>query len=71
MALFDPEVIVLSGEIAHRIDLIGPVLDRLRGSLPVPPRLVVSILENKATVVGAIPNILQNTSAFYVERKPA
>jgi glucokinase len=71
MAMFDPELIVLGGEIAQRIDLIGPILERIQGSLPVPPRLVVSILENKATVVGAIPNILRNTAAFSVERKPA
>jgi predicted NBD/HSP70 family sugar kinase len=71
MALYDPELIVLGGEIAQRIDLIQPILERIRGSLPVAPRLVVSILENKATVVGAITNILQNTAAFSVERKLA
>lgn len=71
MAMYDPEVIVLGGEIAQRIDLIKPILARINGALPAPPRLVVSILENKATVVGAITNILQNTSTFNVVPKLA
>jgi glucokinase-like ROK family protein len=67
---FDPDVIVLGGGVARSADLlIEPVLARLKGALPVPPALVASPLGYQATVMGAIINLLHNTSDFYIVRK--
>jgi hypothetical protein len=49
--------------------LIAPILKRLNGALPNPPNLVVSDLGLQATVMGAITNVLHNTSNFYVVHK--
>jgi glucokinase-like ROK family protein len=69
-AYFDPELIVLGGSVARSADLlIEPILRRIEGATPVPPRLVASTLGHRATVVGAIINVLHNTANFYVVRK--
>ena len=67
---FDPELIVLGGGVtsfAHM--LVEPILHRLEGVIPTPPRLVVSTLGPRATVMGAIITVLHNTSNFYVVQK--
>jgi glucokinase len=67
---FDPELIVLGGDVASFADLlIGPILSRLEGTIPEQPRLVASTLGHRATVMGAITNVLHNTSDFYVVHK--
>lgn len=67
---FDPEVIVLGGGVTGSADLlVQPILKRLEGMIPSPPRLVVSDLGLRATVMGAITHVLQNTSNFYVVHK--
>jgi glucokinase len=67
---FDPELIVLGGSMAAFSDLlIEPVLQRIRGTIPSLPRLVVSALGVRAGVMGAITNVLHNTSNFYVVHK--
>jgi predicted NBD/HSP70 family sugar kinase len=70
VALFDPELVVLGGGVSRSADLlIAPILKRLNGALPNPPSLVVSDLGLQATVMGAITNVLHNTSNFYVVHK--
>jgi glucokinase len=70
VALFDPELIVLGGGVSRSADLlIDPILNRIKGVIPNPPKLVVSDLGLKATVMGAITNVLHNTSNFYVVHK--
>lgn len=70
IACFDPELIVLGGEIVRHAELIvDPILQRIRGALPVQPRLVVSSLGSLAVVMGAITNVLHNTADFYVVQK--
>lgn len=67
---FDPELIVLGGGVtsfAHM--LVEPILHRIEGVIPTPPRLVVSNLGVRATVMGAIITVLHNTSNFYVLHK--
>jgi hypothetical protein len=49
--------------------LVEPILRRLEGAIPVLPRLVVSSLGLRAAVMGAITNVLHNTSNFYVVHK--
>ncbi|HEX7973810.1 MAG TPA: ROK family transcriptional regulator [Anaerolineales bacterium] len=67
---FDPELIVLGGGVSRSADLlIKPVLQRIDGAIPDLPRLVVSDLGLRATVMGAITNVLHNTSNFYVVHK--
>jgi glucokinase len=67
---FDPELIVLGGGLTNYADmLVKPILQRMTGSIPTPPHLVVSSLGLRATVMGAITTVLHNTSNFYVVRK--
>jgi predicted NBD/HSP70 family sugar kinase len=69
-ACFDPEVIILGGEIAQYADLyVEPILERIKGALPNQPFLVISSLGNRAVVMGAITNVLHNTADFYVVQK--
>lgn len=67
---FDPDVVVLRESATHFADvLIEPILRRMQGIIPVPPKLVVSNLGLRATVMGAIVTVLHNTSNFYVVHK--
>jgi glucokinase-like ROK family protein len=67
---FDPELIVLGGGVSRSADLlVGPILQRIEGTIPTLPRLVVSDLGLRAGVMGAITNVLHNTSNFYVVHK--
>ncbi len=67
---FDPELIVLRESTTHFADmLIEPILRRMQGVIPAPPKLVVSNLGLRATVMGAIVTVLHNTSNFYVVHK--
>ncbi len=70
VAAFDPELVVLGGGVSRSADLlIAPIMTRLSGAIPNPPKLVVSNLGLQATVMGAITNVLHNTSNFYVVHK--
>ncbi|MCX6038322.1 MAG: ROK family protein, partial [Chloroflexi bacterium] len=70
VAFFDPELVVLGGGVSRSADmLIEPILQRIIGAIPNPPKLVVSNLGLQATVMGAITNVLHNTSNFYVVHK--
>jgi glucokinase len=67
---FDPELIVLGGGLTDYAGLlVDPILQRIQGAIPTPPRLVVSNLGLRATVMGAITTVLHNTSNFYVVQK--
>jgi glucokinase-like ROK family protein len=67
---FDPELIVLGGGVTRSADLlVEPILRRIEGTIPILPRLVVSTLERRAVVMGAIANVLHNTSDFFMVRK--
>jgi predicted NBD/HSP70 family sugar kinase len=67
---FDPELIVLGGDISPFADLfVEPILRRLEGAIPTLPRLVGSPLGLRAGVMGAITNVLHTTSNFYVVHK--
>jgi len=60
----------LGGSISPFADLlVEPILQRLEGTIPALPRLVVSKLGLRAGVMGAITNVLHNTSNFYVVHK--
>jgi glucokinase len=70
VASFDPDLIVLGGGVSRSADLlIEPIMQRINGLIPNPPKLVVSSLGLRATVMGAITNVLHNTSNFYVVHK--
>ncbi len=67
---FDPDLIVLGGGLSASAGmLIEPILRRMDGVIPALPKLVVSTLGLKATVMGAITNVLHNTSNYYVVHK--
>lgn len=69
-ACFDPDVIILGGGVARSSDLLlKPILARLEGALPTLPRLVVSPLDRRAAVLGAVASILHQTADFYVVHK--
>ena len=70
VSFFDPQLVVLGGGVSRSADmLIAPILARMDGTIPNPPKLVVSDLGLQATVMGAITNVLHNTSNFYVVHK--
>lgn len=67
---YDPELIVLGGWVTRFADmLVDPILLRIKGTIPTLPRLMVSNLGLRATVMGAITTVLHNTSNFYVVHK--
>jgi glucokinase len=67
---FDPELIVLGGGVtSYASMLVEPILQRIEGVIPTPPKLVASNLGLRATVMGAIITVLHNTSNFYVVHK--
>ncbi len=67
---FDPEIIVLGGGVARSGDLlIEPILQRLGPNQPVLPRLVPSTLGYRATVLGAITDLLYHTTGFYTVQR--
>ena len=66
----DPDLVILGGGVARSADLlIEPILQRLTGVIPIPPTLVASALGYRATVLGAVVNLLYNTANFYVVKK--
>ncbi len=70
ISAYDPELVVLGGGVSRSADmLIAPILARVTEAIPNPPKLVVSNLGLQATVMGAITNVLHNTSNFYVVHK--
>lgn len=70
IASLDPELVVLGGGVSRSADLlIGPIRENVARAIPNPAKLVVSDLGLKATVMGAITNVLHNTSNFYVVHK--
>jgi glucokinase len=67
---FDPELIILGGGVSRSAEmLVDPILRRMEGTIPTLPKLVVSSLGLRAGVMGAITNVLHNTSNFYVVHK--
>lgn len=67
---FDPELIVLGGGVTNSADLlVEPIRRRIQGMIPTPPKLVISDLGLRATVMGAVVTVLHNTSNFYLVRK--
>jgi predicted NBD/HSP70 family sugar kinase len=67
---FDPEMIILSGGVVRSADLlIEPIIKRITGKIPFVPPLVSSTLGPRGVVMGAVINLLHNTSDFYVVRK--
>jgi predicted NBD/HSP70 family sugar kinase len=66
----DPDQIVLSGGVANSADLlIDPILNRLKGVIPILPSLVSSSLGYRAGVLGAVILLLHNTLDYYAVRK--
>jgi glucokinase len=67
---FDPDLIILSGGLAqYSRFLLQPILNRVRSSVVTLPKIQVTELDRKAVVMGAITNVLHNTSNFYALRK--
>jgi glucokinase len=67
---FDPELIILGGWVSRSAEmLVEPILQRMKGTIPTLPKLVVSSLGLRAGVMGAITNVLHYTSNFYVVHK--
>ncbi|MBF6605191.1 MAG: ROK family transcriptional regulator [Chloroflexi bacterium] len=53
-ALLDPQVIIVGGGLARNgAALVEPLADRLRSSVPFPPRLLPSLLDEAAVAQGA------------------
>ena len=50
-----PELVVLGGEVAGVGEaLVGPIRRRLERALPFPPRVAVSSLQGRASVMGVV-----------------
>ncbi|MEI7989647.1 MAG: ROK family transcriptional regulator [Chloroflexota bacterium] len=68
--LLDPELIVLGGGVSKSADLlVQPILKRIEGVIQHIPRIEVSRLGPKATVMGAITLIVHTTKDYYVVRR--
>ena len=66
----DPELIVLGGPLTpYAAALKESIAKRINGTIPFVPRLEISNLGLRATVMGAIVTVLHNTSNFYVVHK--
>lgn len=66
----DPELIVLGGGVTRSADLlIEPIQKRIAGLTPYQAKIVVSPLGLQAGVMGAVTNVLHNTSNYYVVHK--
>lgn len=64
--IFDPDLILLGGGVSRSADLlINPILERLRGTIPLLPRLGASHLGYRAAVMGSIVQVLRITSDYY------
>lgn len=69
---FDPDLVVLGGELSLHLDcLVQPLEERVGGLLPMKLNLAVSRLGRRAAVMGAIVNVLHRTSDFYILRSMA
>jgi glucokinase-like ROK family protein len=71
-ATLDPEVIILSGNVALSADLfIDPILERIEGAIPFVPKVVASSLGHRGVIMGAIMLVLNLTSEhFTIKRLP-
>jgi len=68
--LLDPELIILGGGITSCADLLIPrILTQIEGVIQHVPRLEVSSLGARATVMGAISMVLHLTKDYYVVRR--
>jgi len=68
--LLDPELIILGGGVAESADVLLPrVQARIQNVLPITPTIKVSTLGRRATVMGAIAQVVHLTSDFFVARK--
>jgi glucokinase len=68
--LLDPELVILSGGVSECTQiLIPPILQRIQGLIQHVPRIEVSTLGAKATVMGAISLVLHLTKDYYVVRR--
>jgi glucokinase len=68
--LLDPELIIISGGVSKSMNALVPlILKRLDGVIQHVPRLEVSTLGARATVMGAISLILYLTKDYYVVRR--
>jgi len=71
-ATFDPNVIVLGGDLSQRFSpMEGLIVERVRGLLPAEIKVLASQLGRRAAVMGAITNVLHLTADFYVLRSMA
>ena len=69
MAFYDPDIIILSGGVSRSSDLlINPILRLIQGCVLTQPNIVVSSLEYKAGVLGALVNLLLNCPEFYTAK---
>jgi glucokinase len=68
---FDPDVIVLSGDVSRLADVFTEeIYKRIEGGvIPLRPKIVASRLGSRAIVMGTIIETLYNTTDFYTVRK--
>jgi len=65
ISLFDPDIVILNGGVMRSADLfLEPIRDRLRGTVPDLPPIVVSTLGEDAVVKGAIAYAIHSTDEF-------
>lgn len=69
-ALLDPDLVVLRSSLDQYTELlIEPIMQRISNLVPVKPRLEASKLGYKATALGAIVEVLYDTTTLYSLRK--
>jgi glucokinase len=67
---FDPDVIIICGDVTRFSNMLfDPILEIISKSINTVPKIVMSDLGRKAVTLGAITNVLHNTTNFIVVRK--
>ena len=67
---FDPDVIIICGDVTRFSNMLfEPIMEIISKSITKAPKIVMSDLGRKAVTLGAITNVLHNTSNFIVVRK--
>lgn len=69
-AILNPEVIILKGAFPQLTQvLLAAIRDHIKGVVPFVPRLVASSLGHRATVMGAIMLVLNETAEYFVVKR--
>ncbi len=69
-AILDPELVILGGGVTGSAGmLLQPITEKLKGLIPMPPRIAISTLGRHAAVMGAITQVINTTDERMVVKR--